>query len=228
MNWDNTDKIAFEDCIKKEVGQITPEDLLGKKIIEYAKNEKYSMYLEIGTWNGLGSTKCFMTGFENRTDYTFYSLECNREKSEFAKALYPDNPRVHILNEVLFNDFGNPETQTQVFPQLLVNHTMNYWNQVDIENMKNAGIFWNETTKDLEFDVVLLDGGEFTTYFEYIVLKDRCRNLLLLDDTNTDKCKLIVQEIKNDLDNWEIIIDDPSVRNGIFIAQKIRYLYVKC
>jgi hypothetical protein len=41
----------------------------------------------------------------------------------------------------------------------------------------------------------------------------------MLDDINVDKCKLIVEEIRND-PSWEII-KSTNVRNGFLIAKKI-------
>ena len=51
--------------------------------------------MEIGTWNGLGSTKCFQQGFVERGDLAgvrLVSLECNADKCNQAKELYADLP----------------------------------------------------------------------------------------------------------------------------------------
>ena len=54
------------------------------------------------------------------------------------------------------------------------------------------------------FDVMLLDGGECTIYYDFQYIKDRC-SLLLLDDTNSEKCKFIVSEIRKETDTWTIL-----------------------
>jgi hypothetical protein len=41
----------------------------------------------------------------------------------------------------------------------------------------------------------------------------------MLDDIYTDKCKLIVEEIKKNTDVWKIIHEE-KVRNGFLIAEK--------
>ncbi len=61
-------------------------------------------------------------------------------------------------------------------------------------------------------------GGEFTTYYEFQILKNRC-TILMLDDINVDKCKLIVKEIESD-PSWKIIKKE-NTRNGFLIAEKI-------
>ena len=93
-----------------------------------------------------------------------------------------------------------------------------HWNEVDIINMKQCDLFLNRPNLPEIFDVILLDGGEFTTYYEFQILKNRCK-ILMLDDINVDKCKLIVEEIKSDK-SWKIIKND-NKRNGYLIAEKL-------
>ncbi len=45
-------------------GQINMDSEFGKIIFEYARNTEYKSYLEIGTWNGEGSTNCFIQGLK--------------------------------------------------------------------------------------------------------------------------------------------------------------------
>ena len=67
------------------------------------------------------------------------------------------------------------------------------------------------------FDLVLLDGGEFTTWYEYKIIKDRCK-ILALDDTNTFKCQKIVEDIKSN-NLWDILIEN-NERNGILVCKR--------
>lgn len=181
-----------------------------------ALNININNFLEIGTWNGLGSTKCFIEGFKNRkTPFKFYSLECNNEKSEYAKKIYQNIDNVFILNEVLFND--KPVDINEIFPILLENNSYNYWNDIDFNNIKDKKIFFERIDLPEIFDIILLDGGEFTTWYEYNIIKDKCK-ILVLDDTNTFKCKKIVEDIKES-NRWNILIES-NERNGILICEK--------
>lgn len=217
--WDQNDLNGFKTAEKSQIGQVTLDSELGKKLYDYAQDDNIKTFLEIGTWNGLGSTKCFIEGFKNRkTSFKFYSLECNKEKSDYAKKLYSGIENVYILDNVLLNKI--PSDIYDIFPVLLENETMNYWNKIDFQNMADKKLFF-ETTPNLPeiFDFILLDGGEFTTWFEYNLIKDKCK-LLALDDTNTFKCKKIVEELK--LSNqWEVIHESDE-RNGIMIFNKIK------
>jgi hypothetical protein len=218
--WDQNDLNGFKTAEKSLIGQVTLDSELGKKLYDYAQDDNIKTFLEIGTWNGLGSTKCFIEGFKNRkASFKFYSLECNKEKSDYAKKLYSGIENVYILDHVLLNKI--PSDIYDIFPVLLENETMNYWNKIDFQNMSDKKLFF-ETTPNLPeiFDLILLDGGEFTTWFEYNLIKDKCK-ILALDDTNTFKCKKIVEELKFS-NRWEII-NQSDERNGIMIWKNIKF-----
>ena len=63
----------------------------------------------------------------------------------------------------------------------------------------------------------LLDGGEYSTYSEWQLLKHKI-HIVALDDTKTNKCNIIRQEILNN-PSYEIIIDSND-RNGFMIAKQ--------
>jgi hypothetical protein len=134
-----------------------------------------------------------------------------------ARQLYTYNKQMHLLNEVIWNE--EPSNFYEIFPQCLTNDLFKHWNEVDILNMKKCNLFLNRPELPSIFDVILLDGGEFTTYFEFQILKDKCK-ILMLDDINVDKCTLIVKEIESD-PSWKIIKKE-NTRNGFLIAEKIR------
>jgi hypothetical protein len=88
-----------------------------------------------------------------------------------------------------------------------------HWNKIDFDNMKNKPLFLNRTDLPDMFDMILLDGGEFSTYYEYLQIKDRCKTLVL-DDTCVPKCRAIAEELRSQPNKWNIIIDDTTERNG--------------
>lgn len=211
--WDENDKKGFENSKLSLRGQIC-NDRFSEIIRQFSKNKDYKSFLEIGTWNGLGSTKQFIDELKNRDDdYIFFSLECNIEKSQYAKNLYMDLSKVHILNEVLYRD--DPANFYDIFPQVFEK-----WHCVDMENMKKCNLFLERDNLPKIFDVVLLDGGEFTTYFEFQLIKDRCK-YLLLDDIKVEKCTKIVEEIKSEPNKWEIIEENKATRNGYLVCKNL-------
>jgi len=213
--WEENDINTYKELTSRNVGEIS-NYAFSDEITKYASDLKYKTFLEIGTWNGLGSTRAFEIGLRNRRDdYIFYSLECNKDKCENASKLY-NNSKIKILNEVIWNE--EPADFYTIFPECLTNQLYKHWHEIDLINMKRCNLFLNRPNLPELFDVVLLDGGVFTTYHEFQILKTRCKTLML-DDINVEKCKLIVQEIEND-PTWKIIKKENN-RNGFLIAEKV-------
>jgi hypothetical protein len=218
MSWDTEDLNNFQNANKNNIGQISMDSVIGNFLYNMSKDDNIKSILEIGTWNGLGSTKCIVNGIQERkTSAIFYSLECNVEKSDSARKYYQNIDNIYILNEVLLNDM--PTDIYDVFPVLKTNETYKYWNNVDFENMKDKPLFLNRTDLPEIFDLILLDGGEFTTWYEYLQIKDKCK-YLALDDTNVDKCKKIVEDIKSQPNKWKILIES-NERNGTVVAVRV-------
>ena len=215
--WDNSDLDNYNKSTQKNIGQILDDNtLMSKWIRVLAIDPNNKTFLEIGTWNGLGSTRIFVTALNTRIefDYTFYSLECNKLKSRKAAELYSKFKNVHMLNEVLFNEL--PSNFDEIFPE--GRHDRR--NVIDLDNMVKCKLFLDRDNLPDIFDVVLLDGGAFTTYFEFQMLKDRC-NYLLLDDIRNVKNKKIVDIIKDNPTHWAILEEDLNNRNGTLICKRI-------
>lgn len=214
-HWCDNDKRGVLECTQQGIGQIMQNDF-AREIEKYAADVNNKSFLEIGTWNGLGSTKAFVNALSKRTDnYVFYSLECNKDKVHLAQKLYRNFNNVHILNEVIWNEM--PSDFYQIFPECKTEATYKKWNEIDILNMQQCELFLTRTNLPDIFDVLLLDGGEFTTYYEFQILKNKCK-FIMLDDTNTNKCKLIVDEIKQS-NQWSVL-KESNERNGYLIARK--------
>ena len=58
--WNEEDKKGFESESMKDRSQINIESDFGKIIFDLAKMSENLTFIDIGTWNGLGSTKCFI------------------------------------------------------------------------------------------------------------------------------------------------------------------------
>lgn len=213
--WDTNDLLGYTFSNK---GQISDDQYLHKIIHNYASDKKNKTFLEIGTWNGQGSTKAFVNGLSKRDDdYIFYSLECNSHKSRDAQKLYKNHKNVFILNEVIWNEM--PDDFYEIFPECLDNELYKKWNEIDIINMKRCNVFVNRKDIPDVFDVILFDGGEFTTWYEFLILKDRVK-YVILDDTNTSKCKRIVEKMYEEKDKWKII-EKANERNGFIVAERL-------
>ena len=218
--WGEQDQGGFREGLSEGKGQINDTSVLGKACQKWARDESYHSYLEVGTWNGLGTTKLIHDMLKKRSDhdkngYVFYSLECNSEKSEIARMFYRNEKNVHILNEVLSNP-GEKDLE-DAFPILQNDQVLQSWSSIDNKNIKSSKLFLEREDIPLKFDVVLLDGGEFTTLFDFYAIRDRTK-IIILDDTNSLKCSKIAEILREDSE-WEIVIDDKT-NLGCMVAEK--------
>jgi hypothetical protein len=205
--WDQTDLHFFVKDSNSKLGQINMNTPFGIELSNIARDETNKVFLEVGTWNGLGSTACIYNGLKERTDdWAFYSLETNKEKIDFAKKHY-ENSRISFHNETLLKTIP---TYYDIVKEL-GNDVVQKWYDIDVENLKNCKYFFED--KQIEhFDMVLLDGGEYHTYFEFLEIKDRTK-IICLDDVNAVKCKRIYNELSTSPD-WKLYKEDMHERNG--------------
>lgn len=205
-------------------GQINRGSTMGEYIYNIALRPENNVFLEIGTWNGQGSTKCFIDALKNKNhnDWKFYSLECCKEFFESASKFYENNinENIKLLHGTILED---PESSIKEYG-------------FDISSLKKNDIYKTEYEEFLEndlinykncpyvldcipdkIDVVLLDGGEFTTYAEYQILKYRTK-IFILDDSNILKNTRVREELSTHND-WQLVVHK-NIRNGFSIFQK--------
>lgn len=208
-------KIAFYN-IKMKVensGQIRLEQPFGQWIARYAKDSRFSRYVEIGTWNGRGSTCCFYDGFVRRSSpATLQSYEISKSRVEEARDLWKHAPQIHVIHGRVLDDSKCPTFSTvqSVFPNLTV-----AWHTEDVDN------FWSSPHVPMEDpEVVLLDGAEYLTYFEFEEMKTmKGIKVFMLDDTSVDKCRAIHQSLLDDPE-WKYVVGSETDRNGWSIFER--------
>ena len=194
-------------------GQILNGSQFGTWIDKIITDYKPNTIVEIGTWKGLGSTKRIIDSIEkNQIKPTFISLESNLSFYETAKRNLKDK-----LNEVKLirgRIVGEEEIESFLSKNEITEQMMG-WLRSDLNDYVSCENVLNQIPETIDF--LLLDGGEFSTYHEWIVLKERTK-IIALDDTLTLKCKQIREELLND-ENYKVIIDS-SDRNGFAIFIK--------
>ena len=197
--------LAIKHYKSLNTGQMQHTHLIGNKIVELLKRKDIKNILEIGSWNGRGSTVCFYLGLliNKRHDVTIFSTEINNTRYNEALGIWKDHQNVRLLNGYIDENTPTPEDILIKFP-----NAVKEWLIDDLDNMKNKKCVYNVLPK---IDLVLLDGSEYLTYYEYLFLKDKV-NYILCDDSNVDKCR----EIKHELltSNEWICLFQSNERNG--------------
>jgi len=198
-------------------GQILADSLFANHINDIIKTYKPSTIVEIGTWKGLGSTKRIIesiiqynliTNFISlETNWIFYNEAKNnlQEYVKYVNLIYGKivdiKDIIHFLSLISLSDIE----QT--------------WLNNDIDDYEQTPNVLYALPNKIDF--LLLDGGEFSTYSEWLLLKDRS-HIIALDDTKTTKCKLIKKHILNNK-QYNIIIDSDD-RNGFTILENKHYV----
>ena len=197
------------------MGQINIDTNFGKFLYSLASDNQYKTYLEVGTWNGQGSTKCLISGIVEKNPLAkLYSLEANTEMYNKAKMYYTQNiEQLHLIHGVLHKKLV-PLDYIEKHPTFykLQHHGDAYksWYNNDKEDMENIACF---TIPEDSIDVIMLDGGEFSGIFDWEVLEQKNPKVVCMDDSNVFKN----YDLRNILlvsDDWELLIDEPDDRNG--------------
>jgi hypothetical protein len=187
------------------LGQVSDQHQIGQWIRLLASLEENCTILEIGTWNGLGTSRMIVQGVCSRQDSRFVEvigLEANENLYRKAKL----NLKKFEFFQVLF---GTIVTEEQLDRSNLTS-VEEEWLAKDVCDLKKAPFVLSRIPKKI--DLLILDGGEFSTYPEFQVLKEIVSKWIVLDDTNTRKCKRILQEVVSE-DIFSIVWSS-SERNG--------------
>ena len=185
--------------------------------------------LEIGSWDGEGSTKCFVEAMKQLTgNKSLYCIEIVKDKIERLKQLYANTEFVFpIFNSsisyknLLDNDFSLVwNSQYNKIPKHVYNEDMvKSWFDRDVETLKGIEHGFLETTDIQNWDSVLIDGGEFTGYSEFVLLKDKTKVFFLDDVHSAFKCNKAYETLKADT-NWSLMKENSQIRNGYAIFIK--------
>jgi len=215
--WDINDKQGFEIESSCSRGQINIDQDFGKIIYELAKNADNKIFVEIGTWNGLGSTKCFIEAMKTNKDTTLYTIENNTEKYEFAKSRWVNtiveyNLTVNFLNGSLINieDVYRWISKNNIY----LDDNQKYWLSIDKTNSTNIIKLGCQY-----IDILLIDGGEYSGFLELMLLKPISK-YILLDDVNSIKNKTSREYLLSNT-SYELISEDLNSRNGYSIFKNI-------
>jgi hypothetical protein len=94
-----------------------------------------------------------------------------------------------------------------------------HWLEADLANLESAPLVLDRLPPVI--DLLVLDGGEFTTYGEFHLLHPRVSAWILLDDTRTRKCRDILEEVRaGQVPQW-IIVDESQERNGVAVLRRL-------
>jgi hypothetical protein len=207
-------------------GQINMNSDFGMYIYKICLNENIENIFEVGSWNGQGSTVCVMNAIINKPKSKLYSLEANFDminKAENFWKNFDTKDKLILLNGTLHNKIADINDLNKIYNNKIPYYIEHYIPEKNIlETSKIIDI------KQIDnIDVIILDGGEYSTQEDYNILINKNPKIICLDDVNVYKCKNIRQMLLNN-NEWELYKENLEQRNGwsIFILKTLIQSYI--
>ena len=191
-------------------GQVQPADRLGEWIHLLSSEDAVHKIVEIGTWKGLGTTLIVANAIAQRDNVSFVSLEANRNFHDTAvKNLR--KKRVYGVNLIWGSIISSEDLDSS---ELTAEEKL--WLEQDLSALESC-----PDVKHLvpdEIDLLILDGGEFSTWSEFNWLLPRVRRFIVLDDTRVRKSKKADRYLESS--SQFVRVGHVADRNGLSVWTK--------
>lgn len=203
------------------IGQINIGSQLGDIICSMCKQDDIKVIVEIGTWNGMGTTKCIYDSIiqSNKIDFLVYSLESN---SVFYNQAICNLPKIENFNIILgriveVEELINIDECDDNLFTIYNKEIVKSWLVEDVQNYKSVKNVLDQMPDKI--DLLILDGGEFSSLSEFKKLKNRT-TYFVLDDTLLIKNNEVANTMRHD-SNYHILYDNSFDRHGFLVSKKI-------
>ncbi len=216
------------------IGPEIKNDFFYSAIYHISMDIRFKNFLEIGSSSGQGSTSAFVAGMNSRSDQSAIKLIClelSNKRFERLKHYYNKIPFIKIYNlssvgvskfpplADVENFYINRKTNLNDTPFEEVKE----WYEADIRYILESGkdIDGIESIKRrlsiTHFDVVLIDGSEFTGNAELDSVLGA--DVILLDDTESYKCREAFERLMIN-SSYNLQMHEPGLRGGFAIFSK--------
>jgi hypothetical protein len=205
-------------------------DALYRWIRDIAAREDIQTMLEIGSSTGDGSTRAFVEGMEaNKRICRLFCTELMADRFDTLQRRYADNPAVkcYRVSTVPKSKHATPEEVRAFYAVTKMPRadlpTILAWLDHELKQMNEPGIpedgieHIKRENKIQTFDMVLIDGSEFTGRAELDEVYGA--RYILLDDINVLKnhynCHRLVADPR-----YKLIGSDMGLRNGFAVFER--------
>lgn len=198
-------------------GQITLDTAFGRALRDLAADARYKIWVEIGTWDGEGSTKCIVEGLNSRSAEDLsgaglFSVEANRDLWMVASRYWQDkNPPLRILWGRLSERMMSEE---KVRAHPLFDRVREHF---DLYFEKDRKCFLQAPLIRMRrCDVAVLDGGEFAAEGDWDAVRHLAPSIVALNDVNVMKNRDLLAHLKGL--GWTVTFETEE-RNGAAILE---------
>jgi len=195
-------------------GQINRQGKMGQLLYTCAKQSGFTKWLEIGTWNGNGTTLCVLDGFRDGASKSakLVSYESNKylyKCAELNLAQHSAREQLQILHGRLSVGKTFPEPSSFSLDIRESGHFCKYYDE-------ERFTFNNSAVIPCPFapEVVILDGGEYGSRLDWESISKENLQVLFLDDILSYKNKELYFTLLKD-PSWNLVDSETMGRvNG--------------
>ena len=212
-------------------GEVNRGAPLGEALHELAKLPEVTKCLEIGMGNGEGSTLCIAQGLAE-SGGELWTLEMRGDCFQSASAFYEGKGLpVHLVHGLALSvdDYPGVDSLAPEFSTTSIERdNPGIFRQWYVDELAvaaaagAAGALAPLIAHEAPFDLVFLDGSEFTSPVEFKVLEPHIRRYLVLDDSNGAICikNAVVREWTTESPRWRVLEDRLDDRHGWYVAER--------
>lgn len=192
-------------------GQLGASTPVGQFLAKIVQIPEFKNFIEVGTWNGRGSTKCIMNGLVQRSDKTsFYSLEADKGRCQSGQDFWATQEKGNVDLHLLWGKLSDKMvTREYVQTHPKFSDQLQYFD-IEASQTHEAPLVDGVLPKDVEF--VFLDGGEFCSIFDFNVLVKKYAHSLKvigLDDIDNLKNDLVYKNLTQEDSPWKVLASGP-------------------
>lgn len=200
--------------------EITLNDEFGQAIVATVHACRVQSVIEVGSWDGLGSTTVLMHALKSQPAPRLTCVEPDPVRHAYLQGVVADTPWVTTIcrrsvsrETMLHQEFA--EVWRSPYNRLRYDEdtVREWWNE------QRTGPGYLETLTDERWDAALIDGCEFCGIDDFHLLKNRVRVLMLDDVFHAFKCAEAHEQLRRD-PKWDCIWSSAFCRNGASIWVK--------
>lgn len=202
--------------------EITSADTFGQAIAGTIRALAIETVLEVGSFDGLGSTEVFIEALRHAAAPRLTCLEADPERYRELVLNTIRHPWVECvcqssisMDSLTPRDFDRDVWDSPFNLLRYPREVVRGWWDETMRHLLDVEAGYLETNRET-YDAALIDGNEFTGYDDYRLVKDRVRCLMLDDVFHAYKGARAHRELTDD-PAWRLVWCDSGVRNGAAI-----------
>jgi hypothetical protein len=192
-------------------GQVSRKEDIAKWIQLLSSLESTRTIIEVGTWNGKGTTAAIVRGVSSRAgqlDCQVWSLEVNPAMARIATRVLKRHKFIKVVYGSLV-DSSSLDSKDLTIQE-------SEWFEQDRSFIDSAPLINPMPGKQI--DLAIFDGGEFSTYAEFKVLEQRLAGWIVLDDTKSRKSQKLLENFR--LSPEFQVVWESGERNGVAVVKR--------